>query len=534
MARRRRHRRRKGVLGKLLTLILLALAAAVFYLLYQVNILPFKYFVAGALLAALLVVLVGVLTWNIRHKARFLLGTVLWFVLVCALTLGGFYLYNTHQAMQALTGVNTEISRVGVYVRSGGEVSSLEDTRDLTYGILSYLDTENTTEALSRIGRRLGGDVKTTLYNNPAQLMDGLMDGEVGAIVLNEAYLELLQETEGYADIRSRLTEVSMENVENTIKRQTAAPGSAASAQEEASQQSQGLDISIPGSSQSAPGAVAHDQVYTVYISGIDNQVETAMVAKSRSDVNILATINLDTNQVLLVSTPRDYFVPLSISNGIPDKLTHAGIYGIDVSMDTLGMLYGLDIAYYVRVNFAGFENIVDALGGITVYSEYEFDSKNILGYHFNQGYNRMNGEQALVFARERFSFAEGDMQRGRNQMEVIYGVLEKIQSMGTDVIGNFNALLRSLTGSFETNIPMNLVTQILQEEANSIDDWSLYSYGVVGTDDNQVPYSMSQAVYVMRPDQASVDYAISLMQKVRRGEIISEQDVAGYHNSGI
>ena len=103
------------------------------------------------------------------------------------------------------------------------------------------------------------------------------------------------------------------------------------------------------------------------------------MTASSRSDVNIVATINTETKQILLVSTPRDYFVPLSISNGAKDKLTHAGIYGIDVCMDTLGMLYDEDIHYYFRVNFGGFTKIIDALGCIDVDSDYEFDSRNIL-----------------------------------------------------------------------------------------------------------------------------------------------------------
>lgn len=145
------------------------------------------------------------------------------------------------------------------------------------------------------------------------------------------------------------------------------------------------------------PAAVKPDEVYTIYISGIDTR--GAMTSSSLSDVNIIATVNLKTKQILLVSTPRDYYVPLSISNGVPDKLTHAGIYGVNVCMDTLEMLYGIDINYYFRLNFAGFIQIIDSLGGVTINSDYDFDSQNVKGFHFNKGENFVNGEQALAFA---------------------------------------------------------------------------------------------------------------------------------------
>lgn len=140
--------------------------------------------------------------------------------------------------------------------------------------------------------------------------------------------------------------------------------------------------------------------IFTVFISGIDNR--GALIAKSRSDVNILASINTATKQVVLISTPRDYYVPLSISNGAKDKLTHAGIYGINVCMDTMAMLYNVNVDYYFRVNFGGFEDIIDALGGVTVDSEVAFSTDN---YSFQQGPNNVNGKQALEFVRERHAF---------------------------------------------------------------------------------------------------------------------------------
>ena len=153
-----------------------------------------------------------------------------------------------------------------------------------------------------------------------------------------------------------------------------------------------------------------------MYLSGIDTY--GGISARSRSDVNILAVVNTRTKNILLLSTPRDYYVDFEATGGAKDKLTHAGIYGVEQSMDALERLYDIDIDYYLRINFTGFVDIIDALGGVDVYSDYDFTVQNIKEYH--KGYNHLDGLEALAFARERYSFADGDYQRARNQMEVI------------------------------------------------------------------------------------------------------------------
>ena len=171
-------------------------------------------------------------------------------------------------------------------------------------------------------------------------------------------------------------------------------------------------------------------------------------------------------------------------------------------------MLYNEDINYYFRINFAGFEQLIDALGGITVYSDYEFDSKNELGYHFNQGENYMNGEQALVFSRERYAFQEGDRQRGKNQMAVIKGVINK--ALSPELLKNYSSVLSSIQGCFETNISYEEIARLLQQQLNNGGDWNIVSYSVNGTGDTQKPYSMSQKAYVMIPDESTVQKAES------------------------
>ena len=324
--------------------------------------------------------------------------------------------------------------------------------------------------------------------------MDGLLNGQTGAIVLNSAYLSVIEEINGYSDVSSKIKELTVKQVETTIE---------------------------PQETENTVESTNNGSVYTIFISGIDSR--SGLVAKSRSDSNIIATINTNTRQVLLISTPRDYFVPLSISNGQKDKLTHAGIYGINVCMDTLGMLYNEDINYYFRINFAGFEQLINALGGVTVNSDYEFDSKNILGYHFNQGDNYLNGEQALVFARERFAFAEGDRQRGKNQMAVIRAVVNK--ALSPEILTSYSSILSSLDGCFGTNITYEEIAQILQQQLTNGGDWTIVSYSVDGTGATEKPYSMSQKAYVMVPDYNTVDKAKSLMEKVRNGEVVTQEE---------
>lgn len=258
--------------------------------------------------------------------------------------------------------------------------------------------------------------------------------------------------------------------------------------------------------------AFSSEDVLTIYISGIDTRGE--MTDKSLSDVNIIATINKETKKILLLSTPRDYFVPLSISNGVPDKLTHAGSYGIDVCVDTMEMLYDINIDYYLRFNFKGFVDIIDALGGITVHSDYDFDSENTLGYHFHEGENELNGEEALVFVRERYAFSEGDRQRGRNQLYVIKAVLEKLTSM--DVMTKLDDLMSSVLNMYETNIPYSTMIQWGLSELSYLDQYDIQTYSVNGTGATEKPYSMNEKAYVMIPDESTIDEAKRMMAEVR------------------
>ena len=491
-----KNRKRDWVPGLFITWILLVLAGVLTLLLSSTKILPSRYLGAGLVVLVVLILVDWILLFRVSAKNRFTAGLLMSFVLLLALVFGIMYCVRTTHAINTVTGARQEVSRIGVYVRSDSAAQTVSDTQEATYGILETLDRENTDQARPQLTVEYGFVPEVMEYASMTELAGALYRGDVQVIVLNQAYLDLIADLEGYEDFKSMVRQIGF--VDLTRKK-------AASKEKEES-------------SASSP-AFWGDKVYTLYISGVDAEGDVS--AAGRSDVNIVATLNLDTKQMLLVSTPRDYFVPLSISDGQRDKLTHAGIYGVQVSMDTLGMLYDIDLDYYVRINFAGFVNIIDALGGITVWSDYEFDSNNILGYHFKQGENFMDGEAALVFSRERFAFEDGDRQRGKNQMAVIKGILSKMASL--DMLANFGSVISGLSDCVSTNVPYLEIAKLLRTEIGNMAAWNVVTYSVDGTGDTQVPYSMSEPAYVMIPNEDTVQMARTLMQKVRDSELIEQ-----------
>ncbi len=483
--------------GAVITIIVIMLSVVFMGLLAMTKMIPTIYMLIIGIVLAVIAAIIWLLVWHTRYTGRFIGGTVLAVIMIAILAFGGFYINKTRSAISNISGETTEVTQMAVYVKSDDAADSVEATAGYTYGILSSLDRENTDGAVAHLNSQFGTEVQTKEYAGLTELADGILNGEVNAMLLNSGYLSVYEDMDGYTDFSTKIKEVGTVDVESTIQ----------SAEESAPIE---------------PITTANGgKVYTIYLSGIDTRGE--MTAKSRSDVNIIATVNTDTHEILLVSTPRDYFVPLSISGGVPDKLTHAGIYGIDVCMDTLGMLYDIDINYYFRINFGGFVKVIDALGGITVNSDYDFDSKNILGYHFNKGENYVNGEQALIFARERYAFQEGDRQRGKNQMEVIRGVVKK--ALSPEILTSYSSILSSLDGCFGTNITYEEIAQILQQQLTNGGDWTIVSYSVNGTGATEKPYSMSQKAYVMVPDYNTVDKAKSLMEKVRNGEVVTQEE---------
>lgn len=472
--------------GLILTIVHVLVAAVFMWILHMSKLLPDKYLIGIGGVLILVSLLIFLLTESTRRKVMMTLGSLLTVIMVAVYLVGGVYLGQGISALSGLMG-RVELADIGVYVLQEDEAKTITDAKGYTFGILETLDRENTDHAIAEINDLLGEQIATKPYAGFLELAQKLLDGEVDVIILNTAFLDLLAETEGYQDIEQRLREIHIEQVEQVIQ-----------------------NVKDPVKNN---GKVP--EVFSVYISGIDSR--SGLIAKSRSDVNIIATVNTKTRQVLLTSTPRDYYVPLSISGGRPDKLTHAGIYGIDVSMETLELLYGIEIDYYFRVNFSGFKDIVDALGGITVVSDFTFHTQQVKGYYFVKGENYMNGDAALAFVRERYSFAEGDRQRGKHQLAVIEGIMDK--AMSAALLTNYSNILNSISGSFETSMPYDVMANLVRDQLQNGGKWNIEQYSVNGTGASKVPYSLTTPAYVMIPDQSTVDTAIAMMQKVAKGE---------------
>ena len=438
--------------------------------------------VVGALLCVLLLIL-------LRKKKVWFIGVLLSVVYMIGCGVGSYYLYHTDNAVEEVVKpVVLETDSVSVFVLQDDPAEELADIEGYQIGILSELDRDNTDYAIGQIEEQAGFSLNTAEYSGMDALIDALRSGEIGGILVNHSLLSLTEDMEGYENILTEIREIVTISIEQTA---------AAEEQE-----------------------IAYDPNYfAIYLSGIDTY--GGVTNKSRSDVNIIMAVNTQTKQILLLSTPRDYYVPLTISGGRKDKLTHAGIYGVQVSKGTLENLYDTEIPYFLRMNFSGFIDIIDALGGVDVYSPQTFTVDPIMTYQ--EGYNHVNGLQALAFARERYSFAGGDRQRGENQMEVIRATIEKCQS--SSMLLNYQEVMEGIAGTFESNIEQERIAQLVSAQLFEKTDWNIVSYSVSGSGSRQTTYSMpGRSVYVMVPDQSTVDHAKELLRQVKAGEILVQE----------
>ncbi len=255
---------------------------------------------------------------------------------------------------------------------------------------------------------------------------------------------------------------------------------------------------------------------FVIFISGIDTSGRISKV--SRSDVNIVVTVNPSTYEVLLTAIPRDYYVRLHNTTGYKDKLTHAGIYGIDMSINTIEDLLGVNIDYYARVNFDTVINLVDEIGGIEIYSDQDLKFCDI-----KKGYNYLDGKCALRFARERKSYTTGDRHRGENQEEVIKAIIKKVQSNPT-LLTKYDKILGNLENNFETNVDMNIVKSFVKLQSKKMPTWNVNAYNLDGFGSSNYTYSMGKRMlYVMEPDLDTVNNANTYINGIIEGKKYSE-----------
>lgn len=430
-----------------------------------------------------------------RNKLGKLICGALAVVLSVAMIYGTVAAGAVQSALNKISGIMVEKQVTAVIVMKEDDATELGDTRGYKFGILANRDQENTRKLLSAMQESMG-QIDTREYETPAAMADALYDDEIQAMILNEGYISLLTEQEDYSDFSSHtkiIYEYVTEHEITAIK----------------------------------PSGSITKQPFVIYCSGSDER-DSDINAKSRSDVNILAVVNPKTRQILLVNTPRDYYLPLAF-NGELDKLTHAGMYGVQESMAVLDNLYGTKTSYYGRINFWGLIDIVDALGGIDVYSDYSFTTAagDVAGYgdreySYTEGWNHMNGIEALTFSRERYSFSDGDNQRGKNQMKVIQAIIEKATS--PSVLAKYQDLLKAVSDNFITNISYDQISSLVQMMQKDGASWNIQTMSATqGSGDTMQPcYSAyGELLYVMPPDYDSVNRIREVIDQVMNGEEI-------------
>lgn len=478
----------KTLLSRKLSLVFLIvqflISAALVGVAFYVGFIPLKYIVA---LIVLCLFLLAYEVFSQMTDKTYIVGRVLC-ALICFFYIGGgYYCVNTYSAIDEMAGQQVKVDEISCIVLKDDPAQSIYDTKDYTFGILAANDRENTNKALAEVQAAIGKEPATIEYQDNDTLIDALYAKDVKVIVINEANRSTIEEY--YKTFSDDTRVLNTHKVETVI------------------QEDEKLDdiTKTP---------------FNVYLSGID--VYGSIKATSRSDVNVIVTVNPNTKQILLTSTPRDYYVPLTVSNGIPDKLTHAGIHGVDCSIGTLENLYGIDIDYYVRVNFTSVRKIVDLLGGVKVYSDYDFTSD--WGPSFKKGYNQVNGKQALAFCRERHHFANGDYQRGRDHQHMIEAILNK--AMSPDILPNYADLLKTASKNFQTNMSTKEITALAKMQLNDMSQWTIKYANAAGQGASKTTYSyQSRKLYVCVPDYNSVAKITKRINKVLKATPESVQN---------
>lgn len=487
--KRKRRGRRKNLVSKIIG-YLLAIVQFVLSVVLMVNVLFFDLlpmtYVGVAI--GILVILLGItLLSQILAKGKGMAGKLFCIIMCIILAAGSFYLGKVNAAAGKIFGSNKSTSAIVVAVKAEDKAEKIEDAADYKFGIQYSTYGDQMRTGLSMIENEVGETLDVQEYNNLIDEANALLDGKVQAIIYNSSQTSIIQEQ--IPEFEKSIKIIYTHNIVVEIQNEVV-----------------DSDMTEP---------------FAVYLSGMDtyNEISSA----DRSDVNIIAVVNPQSHQILLVTTPRDYYVTIpNISGRQRDKLTHAGIYGIDASMATLEQLYEMDIQFFGRVNFTSLINIVDALGGLEVVSDEEFDTGWESGaeIHVNKGSNYLDGTSALAFCRERHALGDGDNARGRHQQAVITAMIKKMMSPA--MLRGATEIIDSVSDGVDTNFSMEQIQSLIKTQLRKNPEWHIYSASAEGYGDKQTCYSSGNTpLYVTIPNEQSVANIIDLINRVEAGEVL-------------
>ena len=451
---------------------------------YFIQFVPMKYLIATAVV--LVILMVGeyfLIFYKKKGSKRSLLTQFLSLLLSCLMAVGSFYIYKTGQVVDLLAEEQFQTRAISVIVLKDSVIKNEHQLPDHLLSHVSYVDESTMDYTVDQIEAEVG---KISLDDSSDfhQLVTKLYQKDVDAIILDEAFRSLVEQEKEHFNEETRVI--------YQVKR------------DEAAVNAKSVDVT--------------QKPFLVYVSGNDEYGDLTTV--SRSDVNMLVGINPVTQQILLISIPRDIYYPLH-RNGQYDKFTHTGMYGLQESIDTLADIIDQDINYYVRMNFTSFMDIVDALGGITVNSSEAFTTK-IGGYHIQEGENHLNAKQALAFVRERKSFIDGDFARGRNQQRMISAIVKKVCSPA--ILTSFSGVLDTVSQSIETNMLSDEMNALVSMQLSDMPDWDIQSYQITGDSASMPCYSLGMNASVIIPHELSIQQASDYIDQLMANEKIETE----------
>ena len=465
----------KKILRRRNFLILQAITSIVLMIMVvRLGLVPMKYLIiVGLVLVALeLGMYVWLQPYKHRHhhdkkgKTRYWVGKTVSFVLSLLMVVGSFAVSKGNKSIDEMFGDNKEEITYSVIVLKNSSYKKLSDLNGRSIGVQPNVDTTNQNYVLKEIAKK--ATLSPTEYLNYQAVAEGLVSHSVECILLNEAYRTALAE---YDSNFSKDTKVIWKyTLTQNVKPQTKSTNAAGT--------------------------------FIVYISGIDAYGTASTV--SRSDVNMIVTVNTNTHNILMTSIPRDYYVPLA-NSGKEDKLTHSGLFGVENTVKTVENFMDIDIDYYARLNFSTLTKVVDAIGGIDVYSDQDIHMYTWGNKFLSEGTHHMDGKTALAFARERHSYESGDRHRTQNQQDVLTAIIKKM--MSPTLLTNYTQILDAVGDSFTTNMPVDKMKELASDQLNTNASWNFSSRFLDGTGKTMTGgYMMPNSnLYYMIPNEDSV-----------------------------
>lgn len=464
------------IFAALLSIVLLVLSGFAAYQIVTLNVLPSNLLLPVILmiviLNAILILLINFATHAIWTKV---ISVILVILVGCTMGFGNVYLYETYSTLTSVTGAEKgSIKNTISVITKTDHDEEIQSLKNEKIGVLRNIDSVGTKKCQNKLKKYSFSYKK---YDNLQALVKALYEDEVQAIVMNEIYRANVEEMEEYSGF-SNETKSIYQAVYYTNNKN---------------------DALVVDDITKNP--------FTIFVSGNDTYGDIDEL--SRSDVDMIVTVNPTTSTVLMVNIPRDYYVQTSYGY---DKLTHTGMYGIEETKQTVENLLGIDINYTFRVNFSSAEDIVDALDGVDIEVPEGMAVERLNadwaleGVH--EGWNHLNGARALAYARERHAYVDGDIQRAKNQQQVLEAIIKKAAS--SKILTNYTKLLKSFKNAFDTNMSTNEITALLQYELQAMPNWKFQNYVLRGTNSSAVCASMAQELSVVMPE----DYCVSIARQ--------------------